>query len=155
MSNEAARQSASFIVVSLSPDACRTPPHNVALPYHITASLDQAVSVSPNVYYQGEPVVLAEETSIAHVIGDESGTGGGVKSGTQGGAVRFIEGASSLRVNGKLLVRAGDRVSMNNGNTLGVVQSLARGAPRGIIGPDGRSSEDCNPPMPRPGPRRG
>jgi uncharacterized Zn-binding protein involved in type VI secretion len=151
MSNqEAANQSGSFIVVSESPDACRTPLNNVPVPYMIVARLDEALSVSPNVSYQGKPVILADETCIAHCTGAEAGTGGGVKSGTHNGEVRFIEGASTLRVNGKHLVRTGDRVSMNNGNTFGTVVCLSDCAPICSIGPGGIPTADCNPPQRAP-----
>jgi hypothetical protein len=147
---ECARQDGTFIAVSESPDPCKTPPSNRAVPYQITASLEQCLSVSPNVRYNGKPVVLAGESSIAQVTGDESGTGGGVKSGTHKGDVRFLQGAATVKANGKPIVRVQDPVAMNNGNTQGRIQGVAKAAPALEIRPQGQPTQSCNAPLPRP-----
>lgn len=152
---EGARQGASFIAVSESPDPCRTPPNNVPVPYTVVARLDGSLSVSPDVTYGGAPVVLADQSSIAKVTGDEAGAGGGVKSGCSAGEVRFLAGDASVTVNGKPVVRDKDPVSMNQGNTTGRVQCLMGAQPRGAIDAAGQPTLPANPPPPaepaRPG----
>jgi len=118
------RQAGTFIAVCDSPDPCKTPPSNAPVPYMIMAKLDDALSVSPDVLYGGFPVVLADASSIADVTGDEAGSGGGVKSGCKGGEVKFTGGDARTFVNGKQVVRDGDPVTMNKGNTTGTVVCL-------------------------------
>ena len=101
---ESARQDDAFIAISYLPDVCKTPPNNIPIPYTIVAKLDQALSVSPNVKYQGRYVVLVDESSIEKVQGDEAGTGGGIRSSCNQGEVKFIEGACRVRANGKKIV---------------------------------------------------
>ena len=149
-SNPGARKSGSFIAVSDAPDPCRTPPNMAPVPYMIVANLDDALSVSPSVTFGGHPVVLAGESTVGSVTGDEAGTGGGVKSGCHGGEVAFARGSGSLRVNGKHVVREDDPVTMNKGNTTGRVVCLDGAAPTGSIGPGGQPTTDTNPPQPQP-----
>ena len=143
-----ARKAGTFLAVCQSPDPCKTPPNNAPVPYYIVAKLDDCLSVSPNVKYGGKPVVLADESSIAHVLGDEAGTGGGVKSGCNRGEVKFIEGDSTVRVNGKRVVREGDEVTMNGGNTKGTV--ICMPAPACGVDPQGRPEKDSDPPIKAP-----
>lgn len=150
MSNrESARQEGVFIAVSESPDACKTPPANVPIPYRILADLGEALTVSPNVRYQGRPVVLADASTIAKVTGDEAGTGEGVKSGTHEGEVEFIQGSGTVFVNGKKIVREKDQVLMNSGNTKGRIQNLSGSAPAGGVAPGGQPMQPSNPPRRR------
>jgi hypothetical protein len=135
---EGARKAGSFIAVSDSPDPCRTPPNNVPVPYMVMADLGPSLSVSPNVKFGGHPAVLADESSIGQVTGDEAGTGGGVKSGCHRGEVRFTGGSPSVKINGKRVVRDKDAVTMNKGNTTGQVQCLMAAAPCGGIDGQGR-----------------
>lgn len=150
---ESARQEDVYLAVSESPDPCKTPPNNVPIPYQIVAKLDQALSVSPDVKYRGLPVVLADESSIAKVQGDEAGTGGGVKSGTHGDEVKFIKGAGTVKANGKQIVRHKDPVSMNKGNTTGKIQSLTGAAPAGGVTPEGQPQHPSDPPVAPPPPQ--
>ena len=151
--NESVTKDDLFIAVSLSPDACRTPPQQAAVPYQITAKLGGALSVSPDVKYNGRPVILADESSIPQVVGDEAGTGGGVKSGTCRGPVRFPQGSGSVKANGRPIVRVKDPVAMNGGNTTGRIQSMKFAAPASGITPEGRPGQPSNPPVRLP-PRR-
>ena len=135
---EAAHQEKRFIAVCDAPDYCRTPPGDVPVPYQVTADLGQALSVSPDVFYQGFPLLRVDDSFIPSVTGDEHGTGGGVKSGACAGKVEFIGGSSTIRANGKRMVRERDRVAMNNRNTTGVIVSLSSVAPQGKVGPGGQ-----------------
>lgn len=133
-----------FLAVSESPDPCKTPPANAPVPYNLVAKLEEALSVSPDVKYTGHPVILVDESTIAQVLGDEAGTGGGVKSGCNQGEVKFIAGNPTVKANGKLVVREGDRVTMNKGNTTGVVVCMLGAEPAGSssdagAGPDATS----------------
>lgn len=119
-----------FLAVSESPDPCKTPPANAPVPYNLVAKLEEALSVSPDVKYTGHPVILVDESTISQVLGDEAGTGGGVKSGCNQGEVKFIAGNPTVKANGKLVVREGDRVTMNKGNTTGVVVCMLGAEPK-------------------------
>ena len=148
MSNQqGAVKDGSFIAVSSSPDFCRTPPTNTPIPYTVTATLDEALSVSPDVKHRGIPVVLAGESTIAHVTGDEAGTGGGVKSGCNQGGVAFEEGARRVKANGKWIVRDRDKVQMNDANVGGFVLCTAGTEPACGITGDGLPEQDSNPPF--------
>jgi hypothetical protein len=138
------------MAISESPDACKTPPNDVPIPYNVVAKLGQSLSVSPNVKYHGFPVVLADESKIDNVTGDEAGSGGGVKSGSHKDEVKFIEGAGTVKANGKRIVRDKDPVSMNKGNTTGKIQSLTGASPAGGITPEGQPVKPTNPPMKKP-----
>jgi hypothetical protein len=142
---EGAAKEGVFIAVSASPDVCKTPPNNVPIPYRVVAKLDEGLSVSPNVFFRGHPVVLADGSSIANVTGDESGSGGGVSSGCNEGEVKFIEGDDTFLVNGKRVVRDKDEVTMNKGNTKGKVQCLMSAAPASAVDADGKPPKPANP----------
>jgi hypothetical protein len=144
---EGAAQEGAFIAVSSSPDACKTPPNHVPVPYTVVAKLDECLSVSPNVRFRGHPVVLADASSIAKVTGDESGSGGGVSSGCNTGEVKFIDGDGSVLVNGKRVVRDKEEVTMNGGNTKGKVQCLMDAGPASTVDADGQPSRPANPPV--------
>jgi hypothetical protein len=147
---EGAAKEGVFIAVSTSPDVCKTPPNDVPIPYRVVAKLDEGLSVSPNVLFRGHPVVLADGSSIANVTGDESGSGGGVSSACNTGEVKFTEGDGTFLVNGKLVVRHKDKVTMNKGNTEGKVQCLMSAAPASAVDAHGQPSRPANPPVKRP-----
>jgi hypothetical protein len=142
-----ARKEGIFLIVSESPDPCKTPPANAPVPYSLTADLEECMSVSPDVFYCGKPVVLVDESRIAKVTGDEAGSGGGVKSGCNEGEVQFIKGDETVLVNGKLVVREKDQVKMNKGNTTGRVQFLGGSEPGCDVDGDGKPTKDTNPPL--------
>jgi hypothetical protein len=74
-------QDARFRLTSLTPDVCKTPSKKgKPVPYVITHTLDQSQQCSPNVYLQGKPVFLHNESYVDNVTGDEPGKGGGVVS---------------------------------------------------------------------------
>lgn len=120
---EGARKDGVPIVVSILPDVCKTPIGHITvpIPYMIVASFEDSDSVSKNVRFGGKPVFLLDQSIITKTTGAEAGTAGGVKSGTNNGKVEPIEGCKTFRVNGKQVVRHGDKCKMNNGNTIGKV----------------------------------
>ena len=56
---------------------------------------------------------MHEESYVDDVTGDEPGEGGGVVSGTNTRISRSIEKSESVYVNGRRIVRTGDKVWMN------------------------------------------
>ena len=146
---EGTRKTGRAIVVSQSPDVCKTPMGNSTppVPYQITATFSDSQATSPNVRFGGKPVFMLNQSTISKVTGDEAGTAGGVVSGTNKGIVEPIEASTTVRVNGKHVVRHGDTCKMNNGNTTGKVIYQPGSAPGCNIGPDGMPDQDTDPPI--------
>ena len=72
-----------FRIVSLTPDVCLTPSKNgVPVPYPITHQMNQSRQCSPNVFLQGKPVYLHNQSYVDKVIGDEPGHGNSLVSQT-------------------------------------------------------------------------
>lgn len=90
---------ARFRLTSLTPDVCLTPSKKgKPVPYIITHTLDQSRQCSPNVYLQGKPVFLHNESYVDNVTGDEPGKGGGVVSQVN---TRISGGAVAIRNRGQ------------------------------------------------------
>lgn len=107
-------QDARFRLVSLAPDVCLTPSKQGSpVPYPITHTMDQSQQCSPNVFLQGKPVYLHNESYVDNVKGDEPGAGKGVVSGTHVTISHNIAKSSNVYVNGKPIVRTGDAMWMN------------------------------------------
>ena len=116
MANEAATaKDGQFVLVSLLPDVCMTPSKSegVPVPYPITHKMDQSQQCSPNVFFRGKAAYLHNESYVDNVQGDEAGTGEGVVSNTHVKISHNIDKSGSVFVNGKQIVRTGDRVWMN------------------------------------------
>ncbi|MCB2263518.1 MAG: DUF4150 domain-containing protein, partial [Candidatus Thiosymbion ectosymbiont of Robbea hypermnestra] len=115
---EAARKSGRPIVISQTPDVCKTPMGAATppVPYPVTKDLGGARSVSPNVNFTGQPAFILD-SQTPDVSGDQAGSAGGIKSGTVGGKCEPIQGSSTVRVNGQSVIRHGDPFTMNAGNT--------------------------------------
>jgi len=75
--------------------------------------MDQSQQCSPNVFLQGKPVYLHNESFVDKVKGDEPGAGKGVVSGTHTTISHNIDKSSNVFVNGQPIVRTGDSVWMN------------------------------------------
>lgn len=110
------------------PDICLTPigTGSVPIPYPNIGQLADAVDVSDStgtgeVTVGGNPVVLAETSTIPETTGDEAGSDGGVTSGSTKGAVDFTRGSSTVTIHGKAVVRMLDPTEQNDGNAVGVV----------------------------------
>jgi len=131
MAKEAATaKDAQFRLISLLPDVCFTPakpPHGVPVPYPITHDMGKSLKCSPNVFFKGKPAYLHETSYVDKVTGDEPGAGKGVVSGTHTQTSRSQQASRSVYINGRRMVRTGDRVQMNRpkssltGNTIGII----------------------------------
>ena len=110
-----ARKNSIFMVVSLTPDVCKTPmgPNMVPVPYPIVGDLSNSVEVAKNVRFNGDPVFLLSDSVVTTVTGNEAGTGCGMKSGVNKGKVRATASSKSVRVEKKYVVRHGDECEMN------------------------------------------
>lgn len=105
---------ARFRIVSLCPDVCITPSKKgKPVPYPITHQLDQACQCSPNVFLQGNPVYLHNESFVDNVKGDEPGAGKGVVSRTHMKISHNIGHSANVFVNARPIVRTADAMWMN------------------------------------------
>jgi len=128
MPKRCAHKTADAIVVSLSPDVCKTKvgSSTVPVPYPISATFADAQSTSPNVNMQGTSA-FHTDSYLPAVTGNEAGKKGGVKSGVNKGIVNTSGKSSNVRINGKWAIRNIDKVEMNAsapqapGNTVGEV----------------------------------
>ena len=103
-----------FVLINTMPDVCLTPTKmGIPIPYPITHRMDQSQQCSPNVFFAGKPAYLHEESYVDNVKGDEPGGGGGVISGTHVRISRSIDRSETVFVNGRRVVRTGDKVWMN------------------------------------------
>ena len=103
-----------FRIVFLTPDVCLTPTKNgTPVPYPITHQLDQSEQCSPNVFLQGKPVYLHNESYVDNVKGDEAGAGKGVVSQTHVKISHDIDHSRTVYVNGRQIVRTSDMMWMN------------------------------------------
>jgi uncharacterized Zn-binding protein involved in type VI secretion len=116
MANEKATfRDGELVITNLSPDVCLTPlgRNVVPVPYPISHTMAAAKQCSPNVFINGRPAFLHNESFADGAKGDEPGVKGGVVTGVVGRVSHSIQHSASVLVNGKQLVRTGDRVWMN------------------------------------------
>ncbi len=103
-----------FKLVCTAPDVCLTPGKTgYPVPYPIMHFMDQSKNCSPNVFLEGKPVFLHNESYVDNVTGDEPGKGGGVVSQVNVKISHSITHSKSVFVNGQATVRTGDTVWMN------------------------------------------
>lgn len=115
------------------PDVCLTPAPpgpDVPVPYPNTGKLEEAESVSEDVF-AGRNKVVRRNSSIKKTSGDEAGTSGGVTSGSTRGEVKFVSSSATVLVNGQGAVRMFDTTNQNNGNAVGTVLA---GVPTVLVG---------------------
>lgn len=127
--NFGARTNNKYKVISSTPSVNKTPrgPNIVDVPYDVQQDLSKAEGTSPNVNFNGDPVYVKTSHSTK-VTGDKDGSHGGVKSGTVEAQSDPIEASSSVFVNGKAVVRVGDKQHMQGKNTIGKVTSGESGS---------------------------
>ena len=127
MAKETVTQSNRFYCVSTTPDFCKTPvgASTPPLPYTIKGEFKQASAVSSSVKSHSEAVILHNRSYIPSVTGDAPGSAKGIKSGTVGKRVETLAFSGSYGANGTQLVREGDRVWMNDRNTVGQIYERA------------------------------
>jgi uncharacterized protein (TIGR02594 family) len=149
--NFGARKNSKYKVVSSSPSVNKTPrgPSTPNIPYDVQQDLGGSDGTSPNVFFNGDPVYLKTSHSTK-VTGDKDGSSGGVKSGTVGAQSDPIEASPSVFVNGKAVVRVGDKQYMQGKNTVGKVTSGENGS-AGHITDEGKIEGSTTPePIPTP-----
>lgn len=131
--NYMARQDGLWIVVSVSPDVCKTPMGSSTppVPYSVIASLGDAVQIVPSVKANGHPVLVLDQSFIPYTRGDEPGVAKGVKSGTVGDICEPLEFSKTVFAGGKPVLLHFDKFWMNARNTTGLIigQSPAAAVP--------------------------
>jgi hypothetical protein len=122
MPPEGLRETGEALVVSVTPDVCLTPmgATPVPVPYPIVGKFDDVVLVVKSVRMCGRPT-FTTASQVTKVMGDEAGTAGGVKSGVNMSICESVTASGTVRAEGNHVLRDGDVLKMNNGNTLGKV----------------------------------
>lgn len=97
------------------PDACKTPPYNIPIPYPNTGQLTQATKTATKVYFVGKLVVTLK-SEIPKSQGDEAGSGGGVISGENMGKIQFKKGSGKVMIEGNPCITLTSLASHNGSN---------------------------------------
>ncbi|SOC21958.1 uncharacterized protein DUF4150 [Rhodobacter sp. JA431] len=117
---EGSRDTSEGIIVSCTPDVCKTPVGSslVPIPYSIVAKQGDDANTVPTVRMTG---LRAHNMGslTTKCTGDAPGTGTGVKSGTVGSVCEPKGHSNSVRIAGKWAVRDADEWWMNSKNTVG------------------------------------
>jgi hypothetical protein len=92
----------------------------VPVPYPIVGVFSNVALVAQSVRMCGRPT-FTTSSQVTRVQGDESGTLYGVKSGTNRSICESVTASTTVRAEGNYILRDGDVMKMNNGNTLGRV----------------------------------
>lgn len=113
--NDMARQQATWLVVSLTPDVCKTPigPATPPIPYPVIAKLETTLNTVSSVKANGHPVLVLNQSVIPTTIGDEAGAAKGIISGTVAGRCYPKEHSKSVNANKKAILRHDDKFWMN------------------------------------------
>jgi hypothetical protein len=138
---EAIRDSAKPIVLSLTPDVCKTPVGSSIppIPYSVYALPGEDEKTTPSVFFTGERAfVLRSNTTCTH--GDEPGSAKGIKSGTVGDIAEPLDHSRTVRAEGQPVIRNEDRFYMNRGNTFGEVRMAGDNTTHGGNGADTRGT---------------
>jgi len=117
---EGSRDIGDGIIVSLTPDVCKTPVGSsmVPVPYSITAKqADDANTVATVRFTKKRAHNMA--SLVTKCTGDAPGTGTGIKSGTVGSVCHPKSHSNNVRIKGEWAIRDGDTWYMNNKNTVG------------------------------------
>ena len=117
---EGSRDTSVGIIVSITPDVCKTPVGSslVPIPYSITAIQgDDANTVATVRMTSKRAHNMA--SLVTKCTGDAPGTGLGIKSGTVGSVCHPESHSNSVRIRGEWAIRDNDMWNMNNRNTVG------------------------------------
>lgn len=117
---EGSRDIGEGIIVSITPDVCKTPVGSsmVPVPYSITAKqADDANTVATVRFTKKRAHNMA--SLVTKCTGDAPGTGTGIKSGTVGSVCHPKSHSNNVRIKGEWAIRDGDTWYMNNKNTVG------------------------------------
>jgi hypothetical protein len=117
---EGSRDTGQGIIISLSPDVCKTPVGSalVPIPYTITAIQGDDANTVATVRMTGQRAHNMASL-VTQGSGDAPGTGMGVVSGTVGSVCHPKSHSGSVRIRGEWAIRHNDEWWMNNRNTLG------------------------------------
>ena len=126
---EGIRDSDKPIIISLTPDVCKTPigSSTPPIPYSIYAQPSDDANFAKSVLYTGQKAMLLRSHTTC-CYGDEAGVAKGIKSGTVGDICEPLDHSSSVLVEGSPVIRDGDRFYMNSKNTLGQVYFMGASA---------------------------
>lgn len=107
---------AAYLIISMVPDVCFTGTKankSYPLPFVLAHKMDQSEQCSKNVFVNDKPVFLHGLSFVDNVKGDEAGGGGGVVTGVNTEVSHSIQKSATVYVNGRPVVRTGDKVHMN------------------------------------------
>jgi hypothetical protein len=113
--NVIARKNQRWIVVSRTPDVCKTPIGGATppVPYSVIAKLQESQEVVDTVRANSDPVVVLERTFVPRTIGDSPGVAKGVVSGTVEGKCYPLEHSRTVRAGKCHVIRHNDEFWMN------------------------------------------
>ncbi|APX11588.1 DUF4150 domain-containing protein [Tateyamaria omphalii] len=117
---EGSRDTGSGIIISVTPDVCRTPVGSSMppIPYCIYAIQGDDANTAATVRMTGQRAHNMASI-VTQCSGDAPGTGGGVSSGTTGSVCHPRSHSNTVRIQGEWAVRHNDYWDMNNRNTFG------------------------------------
>lgn len=117
---EGSRDTDDGIIVSVTPDVCKTPVGSsvVPIPYSITAIQGDDANTVASVRMTGKRAHNMASL-VTQCSGDEPGTALGVKSGTVGSVCHPKAHSNNVRIRGEWAIRHDDQWWMNNRNTIG------------------------------------
>ena len=110
-----ARKDIAFYSVTVAPDVCLTPVGGgmEPVPYQLFADLSGSMKCIDSVRFNQKPCYVYDYSLAPFVVGDEPGTGGGVRSGVNRGRVWADEASENVRATRYRIVRVGDLTWMN------------------------------------------
>lgn len=113
--NVTARKNNEWLVVSKTPDVCKTPIGGATppVPYPVIARLEESSRTTPTVRANGDELVVYNSSFVPRTIGDSPGAAKGVKSGTVEGRCWPLEHSQSVYARGCLIIRHDDEFWMN------------------------------------------
>ncbi|MBC9248361.1 DUF4150 domain-containing protein [Paracoccus sp. 11-3] len=117
---EGSRDTAKGLIISVTPDVCRTPvgSSTPAIPYSVYAIQQEDANTCATVRLTGQRAHNLSSL-VTRTHGDEPGTALGVRSGTVGSVVEPKGHSANVRFEGRPAVRHGDEWWMNSRNTIG------------------------------------
>ena len=123
---EGARDTGEGILVSMTPDVCRTPngPAMPPIPYSVWAKQNNSAAATAATVRQTGMTSHTSASLITVTHGDAPGVGGGVKSGTVGSICQPRTWSKTVRFEGKNAVRHDDEWWMNRKNCHGQLTYL-------------------------------
>ncbi|PJI84356.1 uncharacterized protein DUF4150 [Yoonia maricola] len=107
------------VVRNTLPDVCKTPPaNNAPLPYPNIAFSKDLAKGTTSVKADGGNMCAIKGSEFSVSIGDEPGSGGGVKSGVNKDKATWLSWSPDVYFEGQPACRLTDKMLMNKGNTV-------------------------------------